>query len=181
MNTNKNENWLNNFDNPNYCNKIVKSYKDLNVIVKRNLAYFDELIRTNSKGFSPEEILSKAQRYFPIVSESYTKMLLSFRKLFQDDNLEFNEIRNQLSDLIVSEHRKRNTGINREQNKFLESLGIQAEFGGDFTSSELSVFAHAFFLLDTCRKMMAKLATIFAIYNDEEYEVEGETEEGFQY
>lgn len=175
---------LHNLDDPNHCNKILRSYDELNTSVKRNIEYFDELIRTNEKGYSKNEILEKAQKYFPIVSKSYNKILLSFQKLFKEDNLDYNDIKARLSSLLLEECRKRKTGANRSNNKFLESIGIEPSLGGDFTAREMNIFTNAFSLLTTCRQMMAKLTTVYAIcgdYDEEDYEIEGETEEGFQY
>lgn len=178
MNTNKS--MLVNLDNPNYCKKIIDSYEELNTSIKHNLSYFDELIKTNKKKYSNYQILRKAQQYFPVVDKSYNKILATFRKFFQDDNLEFNEIKEKLSDLITEEYDKKETGVNKENNNFLESIGIQPELGGEYTVSELKVFSSAFLLLNSLRNMLAKLSTIYALY-DNEYHIEGETDEGFQY
>ena len=169
-----------NLDNPEYCKKLINEYDELRESVNCNLEYFTELIKTNKKGFSDAVILRKAKQYFPIVDKSYTSMLKAFRQLFNDDNLEYNEIHQKLSELILNEHEQRCTGVNKENNDFLQSLGIKPELGGKYTSSELGVFSSAFLLMDKCKNMLAKLSTIYALFNDE-YQIEGETEEGFQY
>ena len=174
------DNLLFNLDNPEYCQKLIKEYDELRKSVSCNLYYFSELIKTNKKGYSDMVILKKAKRYFPVVDKSYTKILVAFRKLFNDDSLDFKEIEEKVSDLLVNEQNERKTGLNKTNNDFLESLGIEPDLGGTYSSSELMVFTYAFLLMSKCRDMLAKLSTIFALFGDE-YHTEGETEDGFQY